>query len=147
MKELLKKILNNIKEEFHYLDEQGKKITSTDAAKKGIRVQFISTKVEAKKSLKEIGLDIDDDDLVSDLRSVLDKLRNENFSGIKLKKMSYSNGYKLDMVNKYKNLKGKITQIDFAKKNGITPVTFISWITNYDQIKLKHKEEIKKNKM
>ena len=145
-KKFFKDILKLIENKVYYLDDQGNKIDPVEAAKKQIMIKPVDAKLEAKSLMKKVGIDVDDDELVENLRKILDSLRDENFSGIRLKRQYYEDEYKLPMVDDYRKVRGKITQAEFAKINGLTPVTFISWLSNYDEIRKKVEDELRTKK-
>jgi hypothetical protein len=145
-KKFFKDVLKLIDKNVYYLDEHNNEIDPIEAAKKQIMIKPVDAKLEAKSLMKKIGIDVDDDELVEDLRKILDSLRDENFSGIRLKRQFYNNKFKIKIVDKYRKLNGEITQAEFAKINGLTPVTFISWLSNYDEIKKKVEDELRTKK-
>ncbi|MCH7396549.1 hypothetical protein MM236_01055 [Belliella sp. DSM 107340] len=139
MKDLLKEILSTIKQDIYYIDDKGNQIKPEEAAEKGIMVKPINPKIEAKRKLKEAGVDVDDDELIEDLRVVLNQLRGEKFSGIKLKKTptdnskksskrkTYEDGDIIAYLNAYEKSGKSKTQ--FAKENDINYQTFMRWFT------------------
>jgi hypothetical protein len=64
MKELLKELLESLNNDIYYLDENGDKIDPLDAAKSGLMVRPVDSRIEAKKQLKQKGIDMDDQELV-----------------------------------------------------------------------------------
>jgi len=140
MKELLKELLESLNNDIYYLDENGDKINPLDAAKSGLMIRPVDSRIEAKRQLKQKGIDLDDQELIKSLIALINKLQNEDSiisTESASRRKTYGNKFKIEKVDEYNKLKGTVSQANFAKRYDITPVTFISWINNYDKIKSK----------
>lgn len=129
MKKLLKEIIETINEGVYFIDDKGNKIEPVEAAKKGIMIKPIDSRLNAIEALKEAGIDINDKELIKDLFKVIGLLSNDK--SIKIEKSSkrktYSEDEIKDHLTKYES--SGLSKAKYARENNINYQTFNRWFT------------------
>ncbi|SIS88447.1 IS66 family insertion sequence element accessory protein TnpA [Belliella pelovolcani] len=127
MKKLLKEIIETINEGVYFVDDKGNKIEPVEAAKKGIMIKPIDSRLNAIEALKEVGIDINDKELIKDLFKVIGLLSNEK--SIKLEKSSKRKTYKpseiKEHIDKYES--SGMSKAQYARENDLNYQTFNRW--------------------